>query len=180
MAAALADGFGETGLRAAELRDQPAVSLSLFQRRQVFALQVFNERDFQHLGISEHADDDRDFVHPDPLRRAPASLTGNQLEGSLLAAQRPDQQGLEDALLADRLRERVELGIGKATSRLERRRPDELDRHAPLRRQLCWEAALGLAEQDRQAAAELLPFCPLAHRAAVVAARCSISAASRI
>ena len=105
MAAALAERLGEIGLAAAEFAHQPAVGLGFFQRRQILALQVFDEGDFQRLQIAERPDDDRHPVQPGALRRAPAPLAGNQLEiGSRITDRvldRPHQQGLDDALFAD-------------------------------------------------------------------------------
>ena len=52
MAAALADGFGEARLGAAEFGQQPLVGLGLFERRQILALQILDERDFERLDIA--------------------------------------------------------------------------------------------------------------------------------
>jgi hypothetical protein len=57
------------------------------------------------------------------LRRPPSPLTGHQLEIGLPRGERPYQQWLENALLPDRLRQRVELGLGKSPPRLERPGP---------------------------------------------------------
>ena len=73
-------------------------------------------------------------MEADALRRPPAALPGNQLEIGLLAGERPHQQRLENALLADRLGKGVELGLGEAPPRLECPGPDQLDRHPALRR----------------------------------------------
>ena len=118
-------------------------------------------------------------MHPDALRGAPPPLAGNQLEGSFLTGERPDQQGLDDALLADRLGERIEFGLIKAPPRLERPRADQLDRHAALRRRIRGRAALGLAEQGCETTAELTPPRPLTHCSAAPLRR-NTSAASRI
>ena len=53
MAAALADGLGEARLGAAEFGHEPLVGLGLFERRQILALQIFDERDFERLGIGK-------------------------------------------------------------------------------------------------------------------------------
>ena len=163
MAAALADGFGETRLGAAKLVHQPAVGLGFLERRQILALQVLDQRDFQRVGIRQRADDDRDFVQPDALRGAPPPLAGDQLEGRFLNGERADQQGLDDALFADRLGERIELGLVKAAPRLKRSRADQLDRHAALRRRIGGRAAVGLAEQGCEATAEVATPGALAH-----------------
>src|SRR4051812_28650761 len=179
MAAALADGFGKTRLGAAKLLHQPAIGLGLLERRQILALQVLDQRDFQRLGIRQRADDDRNFVHPDALRGAPPPLAGNQLEGGFLTSQRADQQGLDDALFADRLGERVEFRLAKAPPWLEGARADQLDRYAALRWRIRGRATLSLAKQGCEATAELAPSRPLAHCGAP-ALRRNNSAASRI
>ena len=163
MAAALAHGFGETRLGAAELVHQPAVGLGLLQCRQVLALQVLDQRDFQCIRICQRADDDRDLVHADALRRAPPPLAGDQLEGRFLNGERADQQGLDDALFADRLGERIELGLVKAPPRLEGAGANQLDRHAALRRRIGGRPAVGLAEQGCEATAEVATPGALAH-----------------
>ena len=179
MAAALADGFGETRLGAAKLLHQPAVGLSLLERRQILALQVLDQRHFQRVRIRQRADDDRDLMHADALRGAPSPLARNQLEDGFLTGERPDQQGLDDALFADRPGERIELGLVKTAPRLERAGADQLDRHAALRRRIGGQAALRFAEQGREASAELTPPRPLAHCSAAPLRR-STSVASRI
>src|SRR5215469_12900507 len=179
MAAALADGLGERRLGAPELLHQPVIGLGLLQRRQILALQVLDERDLERLGIGKSTHDDRDLVHADALRRAPAPLAGNQLETGLLVPQRAHEEGLEDALFADRLRKRVELRLRKAAARLESAGADQLDRNAALRRRFRSAADFRLAEQCREAAAELAASRALAHRAGAPSRR-SISAASRI
>src|SRR5689334_13179531 len=136
MAAALADGFGEPGLGAAKLIHQPAISLGLLDGRQILALEVLDQRDLQCLRIRERSDDDRDLVHPHALRGPPPPLAGNQLESRLLAGHGTHEQRLNDALLADRLGERIEFGFDKAPPRLECAGADQLDWYAALRRRI--------------------------------------------
>ena len=163
MAAALADRFGEARLAAPELAHQAAIGFGFLERREIGALQILDQRDLDHLGIAEAADEDRDLVQPDALRRAPAPLAGDQLVlGGLPAHRRPHrahQQRLHDPLAADRLRQPLQLLLGEMAARLERRGTDRLDRHradaaradaARLGRKL----RPGLAEQRRETASE--------------------------
>ena len=101
MAAALADGAGQILLRVLELLHQAAIALRLFQRSQILALDVLDQRDFQRLAVAEIADDDRNLVQAGDLRGSPAALAGDQLVGVRVLAVAADQQGLQDALVAD-------------------------------------------------------------------------------
>src|SRR4051794_12405079 len=163
MAAALADRIGEACLTAPELAHQAAIGLGFFERREIGALQILDQRDLDHLGIAEAPDKDRNLVQPDALRRPPAALAGDQLvlRAFLRAAilHRAHQKRLHDPLAADRLRQPLQLLLGEVTARLERRGTDRLDRHradaaradaARLGRKLC----AGLAEQRRETASE--------------------------
>ena len=100
-------------------------------------------------------------------RRSPATSSKS---ASSPASGRTSKR-LEDALLADRLGERVELGLGKAPPRLECPGADQLDRHAALRRADRPGAPLSASPNS---AARPRPSWrrarPLAHRAAAVAA----------
>src|SRR5215472_7351362 len=179
MAAALANRLGEVSLAAAKFLHQPAIGLRFLERRQVLTLQVLDQRDFERFGIGDRANDDRDLVQSEALCGAPPPLTGDKLEVHLLAGQRPHEQWLQDALLANRLGERFELGLGEPPPRLKYSRPDQLDRNATLPRGVDGCDAVRLTEQRREAAAELTPCRALAHRAAVPVRR-NTSATSRI
>src|SRR5271169_3362552 len=146
MTAALAEGVGEARLGPAELVDQPAVGLRFFERRQILALKVLDQCDFERLRIRDRANDDRDLMQPETLRGTPPPLAGNKLEIRLFPGQRPHQQRLEDALLSDRLSERLELRLGKTTPRLVHPRPDQLDRNATLQLRVGEGGAIRLAE----------------------------------
>src|SRR5271165_212423 len=179
MTAALAEGVGEARLGPAELVDQPAVGLRFFERRQILALKVLDQCDFERIRIRDRANDDRDLMQPEALRGTPPPLTGNKLEVRIFYSQRPHQQRLEDPFLSDRLSESFELRLGKAAPRLEHPRPDQLDRNATLRHRVGEGVAIPLAEQHREAAAELTSCRAPAHRAAVPVRR-NTSAASRM
>ena len=129
MAAALADRLGEARLGAAELVHQPAVGLGLLERRQILALQILHQRDFDTSESPKRADNDRNLVHPDALRRAPAPLAGDQLEIGVVLGDRPHQQRLHDALLADRLGQRLSSSSAKWRRGWNGAGPDRLDRH---------------------------------------------------
>jgi hypothetical protein len=63
----------------AEPVHQLSITLRLFDRVQVGALDVLDDRDFQHLGIVEVPHDDGQFVNLRPLGGPPAPFAGNDL-----------------------------------------------------------------------------------------------------
>src|SRR5271169_2158664 len=100
-------------------------------------------------------------MKPGALRCAPAALPGDQFEGGIVLDDSTHQQRLQHALFADRLGERLELGLAKASARLQTPGPDQLDRNPPLS---VWvRCRIGLAEQSGKAAAERAPLDPIAH-----------------
>ena len=118
-------------------RDQPAVGFGLFERRQILALQVFDQRDLEHFGIGERADDDRHLMQPDALRRAPAALAGDQLEGGIA----PSATAAPAAAAGCPFRGSTGRAPSSSASAKRRRGckragPDQLDRHA--RRSSAW------------------------------------------
>ena len=180
MAAAFADGVGKARLGATELRDQPAVGFGFFERRQIFALKVLDQGDFEHFGIGKRADNDRHLMEPDALRGAPAALAGDQFEGGVVFGDRAHQQRLQYALFTDRLGQRVEFGLGEAAARLQCPGPDQLDRNAALSARVQCRIGLGLAKQGSEAATERAALGAFAHYGGPGAARRSSSAASWI
>ena len=77
MAAAFTDDLGNLFLAIAEFFQQSAVALGFFQRVEVGALDILDDRDLQRLGVARLDDDDRDFVQAGALRRAPAAFAGD-------------------------------------------------------------------------------------------------------
>jgi hypothetical protein len=74
----------------------------LFERGQVLALEVLDQRDLDDFVVVDLADDDRDVAKADLHGRLVAPLAGDDLEpGSTLA----DDDRLDDALLGDRRHE---------------------------------------------------------------------------
>ena len=102
MAAAFADHFGDVVLAVAEIFHQRPIAFRLFERIEVGALHVLDDRELQRFLVSRLDDDDRHFVQAGTLRRAPAPLAGDDLEGVRRAANRPRHDRLNDAALAQR------------------------------------------------------------------------------
>ena len=80
--------------------------LSFFERPQVLALNVLDERNLDNLGVVDFPDHDRELPKPDAHGRLVAALTGDDL---IPAAALPDNQRLDDALLGDRRHELREI-----------------------------------------------------------------------
>ena len=91
-------------LRKAERVHQFAVGLRLFQRVQVRALDVLDQRQRQHLLGVRFLDDHRRGGQAGRLRRAPAPLARDQvIDGGAVVLGASNDQGLQDTVLADRV-----------------------------------------------------------------------------
>ena len=66
-------------MRVAALLRELLQRLRLFERRQVLALQVLDQRQLHHLGVVGLAQDDRQLAQPDLHRRVVAPLAGDDL-----------------------------------------------------------------------------------------------------
>src|SRR5262249_3307143 len=119
MAAALADRLRQILLSVAELLHEAPIAFGLLKRGQILALDVLDKRDLQRLVIGELADDDRNLVQLGDLRRAPASLAGDDLIGIGGVGMATHQQRLQYPLLADRRGKRMERLVIEAPARLE-------------------------------------------------------------
>ena len=126
--AALADFRGDVLLRELELLRQLRIAVRLLDGVQVFALEIFDERQFQHRAVIGLAGDDGNFRQIQKLRRAPAAFAGDQFKKTAAFAH---DERLDDALFADRIREFLQRLVGKILARLERAGPDAAQRHAP-------------------------------------------------
>ena len=57
--------------------------MGFVQGRKIFALQIFNERDFKRFAVFQLLEDNRDLVNLRQLRGAPAAFTGDNFKGAL-------------------------------------------------------------------------------------------------
>ena len=76
-------------MRVAAALRQALQRLGLFERRQVLALQVLDQRELEHLGVVDVADDDRQLPEADLDRRLVAPLAGDDLKPLAALAARP-------------------------------------------------------------------------------------------
>src|SRR5438270_11013675 len=97
--------------------DQLTVALGFFERVQVLALDILDQRDLGCGRIVDLANDRRDAVQPGPLRREPAALPGDD---HVILAVGPQQDGLKHAALPDRFGKLVERALVELDTRLSR------------------------------------------------------------
>ncbi|CAH1662878.1 hypothetical protein BOSEA31B_12454 [Hyphomicrobiales bacterium] len=132
MATALADDACKIVLRIVELGNQPLVAGCLFDRIEIRALHVLDDGDLQRLAIIGFDENDRDIVQLGALRRPPAPLAGDDLIGIDHARNRADDDRLQNAAFANRIRQLVEILLDEAASRIAGARAQELDRNPAL------------------------------------------------
>ena len=77
--AVLADAGGDGLLRQVEFVGQAPVGLRFLDRIQILALDVFDQRDLEHLVVGDVAIDDGDLEQAGALRGAPPALAGDDL-----------------------------------------------------------------------------------------------------
>ena len=93
------------------------IGLRLFDRVQILALDILDQRDLKRLGIVELADDDGNLVEPGALRGTPAALAGDDL---IALAVRPDDDRLDQPARCDRLGEFLQRRLAEVAARLAR------------------------------------------------------------
>ena len=135
MRARLADDLRKVLLRIVKLLDELLVALRFLERVEIDALHVLDDRELERFLVVNLADDHRHFVESGALRRAPATLAGNDLENRRIFA-RTDEQGLHHAFFADRVRQLFELRRIEFSPRVGAVGDDRTDRKPPLARRI--------------------------------------------
>ena len=125
--AALADFGGDFLLRELKLLGQLRVAVRFFDGVEIFALEIFDERQFEHRAVVGLADDDGHFRQLQQLRGAPAAFAGNQFKITVAFAH---DERLHDALFADGIGQFAQRFGGKILARLERAGTNAVERHA--------------------------------------------------
>ncbi len=123
--AAAADPDRDLFVGEAEVLDELLVGRRLLEHVEVRAVDVLDQRVLERRRVVGVADQRGDVLQPDPPRRPPAALAGDQLVAVVGLAH---EHRLEDPDLADRLRQRSELLLVEVLPRLVRVRPDRRDR----------------------------------------------------
>ena len=98
----------------------------LFKRREIFALQVFDQGDLHDLRVVRLADHARQLLQPDLHGRLVPAFSGDDLEPLATLA---EHEWLDDALLGNRRHQFRQVAHDLAG--LVRVRIDEVDRHHP-------------------------------------------------
>ncbi len=129
-------------LRQLKFVGEPPVGERFFDRIQVLALDVFDQRHLEQrslLARRDVANDDRDAQQAGELRGAPAALAGDDLKA---IADLADDDRLDDAVRLDRLRQLLQPRIVDRAARLKVVRREAIDvdfdrrrRAAPARRE---------------------------------------------
>ncbi|MNO60163.1 hypothetical protein D3C76_507670 [compost metagenome] len=122
----LANGIGHLLLGQFELLLQALQGEGLFQRVEVFALDVLDQRHGNGSFVGHFADHGRDLVQASLLGGAPAALTGDDLEA--VAIDRAHHDRLHHAMVANRVRELFQRLRVHVPARLVLATLDQLDR----------------------------------------------------
>ena len=148
--------FGQLLLGVAELLEQQAIGARLFQRIEVGALDVLDQGDFQRLAIRQFADENRNVMNAGALRGAPAPLARDDFIFSI--GERAHDDGLQQALVADRLGKFVEIRFGEMLARIVGAGLQQLDRHVAQRADILHHRFFAgvVADQRGQPAAQPL------------------------
>ena len=104
------------------------VGTRLFNRVEILALDILDQRDRHDLPLIEIADDGRNFMKLRALRCAPAAFACDQLVAPL-STQGTHDNRLDNATLSDRTREFVQRVVVKDLPRLIGQRFDMRDRN---------------------------------------------------
>ena len=83
MRARLADDFADTFLCVPELLDQPLIPARFLDGREILTLQVFDQCDFERLGVGQIGDVHRNFMHLRALGRTPAPAAPAKTDAKL-------------------------------------------------------------------------------------------------
>ena len=126
-----------TNPAARQLLDELRVALSFFNRIQVLALQVLDQRQFEHRAVIGFTHDDRHFSQAKQLSGAPAAFACDQLQMAVTLA---DDERLHNALFPDGISQLAQ-GFGrKILPWLEGARANAAQRNTldPLAAVRCW------------------------------------------
>jgi hypothetical protein len=113
VAAGFADFLGDVLVGVVELLGETMQAVGFLEGRQVFALDVFDERNFQRFGIIGHFFDARNFAEACGTRSVVAAFARDDVV-AVFAGDETHQERLEDTLFADGLGEFAEVTEGLA------------------------------------------------------------------
>ena len=113
--------LGDVVLGQAEIAMEPFVRAGLLDRIEVLALEVLDQREFEHLSIARLANDGRGLGELKLTRGAPPTLTGDQF---VFVADLSDDQRLDDATLTNAFDQLLQVLAAKLLPRLKGARRD--------------------------------------------------------
>jgi len=96
--AALANALGDVVLSQAEIAVEPFVGAGLFDGIEIFALEIFNQREFKHLPVACLTDDGRGLSEAKFPRSAPSTFPGDEF---VFVTDLSNDEGLDDAAFAN-------------------------------------------------------------------------------
>src|ERR1700731_3326339 len=128
MAAALADHLGKIGLRIEEFVAEPLVAGRFLEWIEVGSLDVFDDRELERLAVVGLEADNRHFMQSGPLRRPPATLSGDNFVSVRSPRQRAREKRLNDAFFLDRGGQLVEGFFAEIPPRVARIGAEKFDR----------------------------------------------------
>ena len=126
MAARFIDDLAKCFLAMIEFDDQLFVRHRFFDRVQILALDIFDQRNLERFRIGKFADHHGDFVQSCALGGTPAALAGDDL---ISLAARTHHDRLNDAMRCDRLGQFVQRCLIEMAARLSGVRGERADRH---------------------------------------------------
>jgi hypothetical protein len=115
-------------VRVGVLADEPIEGLGQLDGVEIFSLDVLDQRQLERLGRRDVLDDDLDLGEPGLLRRPPAALAGDDLVALGAPGDAPDDDGLDQAVVADRGGQLLEGELVEPLPRLPLGRDDLVDR----------------------------------------------------
>ena len=122
--ATFADFEGDIFLAEMEFLGEASEGFGFFDGVEVFALEIFDEGEFEDFLIGSFANDEGGFGEARALGGTPASFSGNEFEE--IAAFAGDE-GLDDAVFFDGENEFVEMFVAEDGARLERGSDDAVE-----------------------------------------------------
>jgi hypothetical protein len=138
--AVFSGALGDVLLGEVEFVGETLKGARLFDRIQVLALQVFDERHLERDFLGDLANDDGNARERRPLGGAPAAFTGDQL---VAKPNPPDYERLDDTAGTNRPGELLESLFAKAGTRLIGARVDEIDVELQQNVIRCWTRGWG-------------------------------------
>ena len=129
MRAAFADHLAQIGLCIVKFRHQTLVTCGFFDRIEVGALDILDNRHFKRIAVAGFDDNDRHFVQSGPLCGPPAAFTGDDFKHIGQACLLAHDNRLDNAFFTDRVGQFLEIDLGKGLAGIARIGAEKLGRN---------------------------------------------------